>query len=215
MLICFENPLQAQIATPIESWYNFAKHYILKYPMASAVSIRHFILGLLNRQPMSGYDIRRFLKSLSWLIDSPSFGSLYPALHALLEDGLVTVEVVSRHDKPPRKIYSITETGRRALRAWVDRPVAPDASLKAFLMRLILASSLSHAGLIAHLEQRRRQVAAHQADLEQTAEGMDENMDLGERLVLDYGLAVAAAELVWLDEALAHLSQHPLSSGAG
>jgi len=70
--------------------------------MASAVSIRHFILGLLNRQRMSGYDIRRFLKSLSWLIDSPSPGSLYPALHILLEDGLVTVEVVSRQDKPPR-----------------------------------------------------------------------------------------------------------------
>jgi DNA-binding PadR family transcriptional regulator len=97
--------------------------------MASAVSIRHFILGLLNRQRMSGYDIRRFLKSLSWLIDSPSSGSLYPALHILLEDGLVTVEVVSRQDKPPRKIYSITETGRQAMREWVERPVAPDASL--------------------------------------------------------------------------------------
>jgi DNA-binding PadR family transcriptional regulator len=112
--------------------------------MANAVSIRHFILGLLNRQPMSGYDIRRFLKSLSWLIDSPSFGSLYPALYALLEDGLVTVEVVSRRDKPPRKIYSITEASRQAMREWVERPVAPDVSLKAFLMRLILASNLSH-----------------------------------------------------------------------
>ena len=182
--------------------------------MASAVSIRHFILGLLTREPMSGYDIKRFLKSLSWLIDSPSFGSLYPALHALLEDGLVTVEVVSRQDKPPRKIYSITKAGRQALREWIGQPVVSSVSLKAFLMRLILASNLSRAGLITHLQRRRVQVADHQLALEQTAQAMDDGMDLGERLALDYGLAVATAELAWLDRMLAELSQQPLSMEA-
>jgi PadR family transcriptional regulator AphA len=183
--------------------------------MASAVSIRHFILGLLNRQPMSGYDIKRFLKSLSWLIDSPSFGSLYPALHALLENDLVTVEVVARQDKPPRKIYSITDAGRRVLQEWIDQPIVPGTSLKAFLMRLILASNLSRAGLVAHLQQRRTQVAAHQLDLEQTARVIDDGIDLGERLALEYGLAVATAELIWLDRALDQLSRHPLSAEAG
>ena len=182
--------------------------------MASTVSIRHFILGLLNRQPMSGYDIKSFLKSLSWLIDSPSFGSLYPALHALLENGLVTVEVVSRQDKPPRKIYSITESGRQVLQEWLGQPIGSGVSLKAFLMRLVLASNLSQAGLVAYLEQRRTQVAAHQLDLEQTARVMDEGMDLGERLVLEYGLAMAAAELDWLDSTLAQLSQQPPSAEA-
>ena len=81
--------------------------------MASAVNIRRFILGLLARQPMSGYDIKRFLKSLSWLIDSPSFGSLYPTLHALLRDGLTTVEVVLSQDRPPRKTYTVTDAGRQ------------------------------------------------------------------------------------------------------
>lgn len=171
------------------------------------MSIRQFILGLLNRQPMSGYDIKRFLKSLSWLVGSPSFGSLYPTLHTLLEDHMVTVEIVPRQDKPPRKIYSITETGRQALQEWVDQPVTPGASLKAFLMRLILAGNLSQAGLIAYLQQRRTQVAAHQHAIEQTAQMMDAGLDLGERLALDYGLAVAGAELAWLDSTLEQLSQ--------
>jgi len=179
--------------------------------MASAVSIRHFILGLLVRQPMSGYDIKCFFKSLSWLIDSPSFGSLYPALHALLEGGLVTVEVVPRQDKPPRKIYSATETGRQVLRGWMEQPVMSGASLKAFLMRLILASNLSHAGLLEHLQKRRAQVAASQLALAQTAKATDERTDLGERLALDYGLAVATAELAWLDRTLARLSQSSVS----
>ncbi|MBE9507338.1 MAG: PadR family transcriptional regulator [Chloroflexi bacterium] len=176
--------------------------------MANTVSIRQFILGLLNREPMSGYDIKRFLKGLSWLIDSPSFGSLYPALHALLEDGLATVEVVPRQAKPPRKIYSITGAGRQVLREWIDQPVKSDAPLKAFVMRLILASNFSHADLIAHLQGRRAQVAAH---LERTAGAMNEGLDLGERLALDYGVAVATAELAWLDNTLDRLSQQSSS----
>ncbi len=171
--------------------------------MANTISIRQFILGLLTRQSMSGYDIKRFLKNLSWLIDSPSFGSLYPALHALLEDGLVTVEVIPQQDKPPRKIYTITDAGRETLQEWVGQPVASGASLKAFLMRLLLVGNLSQADLVAHLEQRRTQVAAH---LQQTTESMKEDSNLGERLALDYGLAVANAELAWLDNALSQLS---------
>jgi DNA-binding PadR family transcriptional regulator len=156
---------------------------------------------------MSGYDIKLFLKRLSWLVDSPSFGSLYPALHALLENGMVTVEVVPRQDKPPRKIYTITKTGKQVLQEWTDQPVASGTSMKAFLMRLILASSLSHDGLITHLQQRHTQVAAHQLSLKQIAGVMDESTDLGDRLALDYGLTVADAELDWLDRTLAHLSQ--------
>ena len=178
--------------------------------MARAVSIRHLILGLLTQQSMSGYDIKRLLKGLSWLIDSPSFGSIYPALRALLEQGLVTVEVIPRQDKPPRKIYTITETGGQEVREWMDQPVAPDASLKAFMMRLILASNFSHTGLIAHLQQRRSQVAAHRGSVEQTSETLDGTKDCAQRLTFDYALALAMAELAWLDSALEELSHQPL-----
>jgi DNA-binding PadR family transcriptional regulator len=173
------------------------------------MSFRHFILGLLNQQPMSGYDIKRLLKSLGWLVDSPSFGNIYSTLHALLKDGLVTVEVVPHQNKPPRKIYSITGAGRQVLQEWADQPVRSSLSLKAFVMRLILAGSFSRAGLIAHLQQRRDQVTAHYAALEQTVGALDEEADL-KRLALDYGLALATIELAWLDSTLNRLFQQPL-----
>jgi PadR family transcriptional regulator AphA len=178
--------------------------------MASAKGNRYFVLGLLTRQPMSGYDIKRFLKNLSWLVDVPSLGSLYPSLHTLLKDGLVTMEVVARQDRPPRKIYAITAAGEEALRAWLSQPSEPNASLKKFVMRLALAGRLSQVGLLAHLEQRRAHIAAQKVNLEQAiAEG--ENADLGEHLMLDYELNLAAAELAWLDSTLARLSQPSLS----
>jgi DNA-binding PadR family transcriptional regulator len=162
---------------------------------------------MLTKQPMSGYDIKRFLKTLSWLIGSPSFGSLYPALRGLLEDELVTVDLIPRPERQPRKIYTITELGREALQAWVDRPVAPEASLKAFAMRLVLASNFTRAGLLSHLHQRRAQVAVHKSQLEERITAQDENSDLGHSLVLEYGLALARAESDWLQEALDNLSQ--------
>ena len=144
----------------------------------ATVSSRHFILGLLAQKPMSGYDIKHFLKSLSWLIGSPSFGSLYPALHNLLKDNLVTVKVLPREGKPSRKIYSITEAGREALAEWINQPAKSSAPLKAFVMHLILADSFSPAGLIVHLQQRRAQVAAHHDTLEQTGGALDEETNL-------------------------------------
>ena len=179
---------------------------------SGGVSSRYFVLGLLNQRPMSGYDIRRFLKGLSWLIGSPSFGSLYPTLHALLRDGLVTVDVVPCEGKPARKIYTITEAGRQTLQEWIDQPVAPDAPMKAFVMRLILVGNHSPTGLVAHLRQRRSQVAGQHAALEQIAGSGDGETDPGEHLALEYGLALAAAEITWLDRALEQLSQQPPSA---
>jgi PadR family transcriptional regulator AphA len=182
--------------------------------MASTKGIRHFILGLLAQRPMSGYDIKCFLKSLNWLIDVPSLGSLYPSLHALLKDGLVTMEVVAGKDRPSRKIYSITTAGEETLQAWLDRPSESNASLKKFIMRLALADQLSQVGLLVHLRQRRAHVAAQKVTLEQAIEAENEDVDLGERLMLGYGLNLAAAELAWLDSTLARLSQPSLSAEA-
>lgn len=175
------------------------------------VSLRYLVLGLLAQQPMSGYDIKRFLKGLSWLIGSPSFGSLYPVLRSLREEELVNVEIVPGVDKPPRKIYSIEEAGRRELQAWIEQPIASELPLKAFVMRLLLAGSFPPENLDAYLRQRRAQVATQQADLVRMTESLHTGADLGLDLALNYGLEMASAEVVWLDSTLAELSQGPPS----
>ncbi len=154
---------------------------------------------------MAGYDIKRLLQRLDWLIGSPSFGSVYPTLHTLLKDGLVDVSVAHNEERPSRKVYSITLAGQQALQAWLDQPVEPGISLKEFLMRLMLAGNLSHHGLVAYLQQRRSEVAARRPKLEKVARS-EENTALGRQLAFDYGLAAAAAELAWLDRTLERLS---------
>ena len=82
----------------------------------------YFVLGLLDQQPMSGYDVQRLLKRMKGLIGSSSFGHIYPALHTLLEEGWVTVNVVTHQDRPPKKVYTIKQEGRAALHEWLEQP---------------------------------------------------------------------------------------------
>ena len=147
--------------------------------------------------------------SRAW-VGSPSYGAIYPALHALLQDGLVTVQVLSDKNKPPRKIYTISQAGERALHEWIHQPSNPSASTRAFTMRLILADHLSADGLIAHLKQRYEQVADHRAALERITDEQDKEMDTGQLLTIDYGMAIANAELLWLQDVLQQLSAEPL-----
>ena len=60
---------------------------------------------------MYGYEIAQKVKELSDNKILIKEGSLYPALHKLLKDGLVQVETVNI-GKRIRKYYSITEQGQ-------------------------------------------------------------------------------------------------------
>lgn len=165
------------------------------------------ILGLLDQQPMTGYDIKSLFKGLSWLIDTPSYGSLYPTLHTLLEEGLVSVSVEPSESKPPRKLYTITASGRQTLKAWIDTPPTPGPSVKEFARQLIWAGTLSLDERAAHLTRRRSQVMKYLSGSE-TGTGEPEDAreaNLGWHLIHNYGAAIARAELAWLNTQLAEL----------
>ena len=167
---------------------------------------RYFILGLLAKRPMSGYDIRRLLRSLGWLFGNPSFGTIYPALHALLKDDFVTVEVVPHPNRPARKIYTITEIGKQALQEWLAQPPPRGIGLRAFIMHLVVTGDSAHDRLFAVLRQRREELIAHHLALEQVIEELGERASRGEVAAIEYGLAIASAERAWLETKLAELS---------
>jgi hypothetical protein len=94
----------------------------------------------------------------------------------------VTLEVVPGFDRPSRRTYSITETGRQTLKTWVDQSAASNKSLKTFVVCLLLAGSFSPLKLLANLRQRRTQVAIQYAHLEQALRMSDGEIDPGQGL---------------------------------
>jgi len=68
------------------------------------------VLALLERRPMHGYQLIAELEALFGDAYEPSTGTIYPAVRALAEEGLV-----SGSDEGRRAVYSLTAVGRRAL----------------------------------------------------------------------------------------------------
>jgi PadR family transcriptional regulator PadR len=73
------------------------------------------ILSILAREKMYGYQIMRELERRSEGYFTMTAALLYPALHQLELDGLLSSEWQEGQGKRKRKYYSITSKGRRAL----------------------------------------------------------------------------------------------------
>ncbi|OPX84609.1 MAG: Transcriptional regulator YqjI [Pelotomaculum sp. PtaB.Bin117] len=74
---------------------------------------RFFILQVLHRQPLHGYEITKQVSCLTDGCCAPTEGSLYPVLREFTDNGLVelTTQVVSGRE---RKIYTLTPKGENA-----------------------------------------------------------------------------------------------------
>lgn len=79
-------------------------------------TLKYAILGLINREPMTGYDITREFNSNNlanfWYA---KHSQVYPELGRLMDEKLVTCEVVIQGEKLEKKLYSITPDGRAQL----------------------------------------------------------------------------------------------------
>lgn len=77
-----------------------------------AYDIKTICLGALSYGDATGYEIRKQFEEgpFAYFYDA-SFGSIYPALNKLLDDGLVTCTTEAQPGRPTKKIYSITDEG--------------------------------------------------------------------------------------------------------
>lgn len=68
--------------------------------------------------PMYGYQIAKLLKSEGKEFQLIKQGALYPVLRSLENSGLLESRVEPSVSGPPRRYYSITQSGREAVDRW-------------------------------------------------------------------------------------------------
>ena len=103
------------------------------------------ILGLLILGPRHGYELLPHFSRGGELGLVCTLGTprLYAILHALEEIGLVRCETEPPSSGPPRKVFSVTEAGIEAFRAWLRQPIRrlrqirQDFLLKLYFSRVI------------------------------------------------------------------------------
>jgi DNA-binding PadR family transcriptional regulator len=74
--------------------------------------LKYALLDLLQERPKHGYEMIKEMEDRSGGFYTPSAGAIYPTLQLLEDRDWVTTQVVEG-----KKVYSITDAGREALRA--------------------------------------------------------------------------------------------------
>jgi len=177
------------------------------------MSLEYAILGFLNYSPLSGYDLKKvFDNSVRhfWPADQ---SQIYRTLARLAEQGYVEQEIVRGMDRPDRKEYHITPTGREALRAWLLTPLTSQDVRIAVLIQVFFAGQLSDEQIIALFArlaaEARASLAAYDeiaqpAEADAQAAGMQrERFFWG--LTLEYGIMSARMDLAWFESVMARV----------
>ena len=159
------------------------------------MDVRTICLGILTRGDATGYEIKKLFEDGRYrFFVEASFGSIYPALSRLTEEGLVSVREQAQTGRPDRKIYSITPEGRRV---FVDRllePLSEDRFRSPFLFAMTFSDLLPETRvedlLDDHIAQAERTLAQLEKDCGCTSKG--------EAFVCDFGRTMYTTMLQYL-----------------
>ena len=93
-------------------------------------------LGALTCGDASGYEIKKMFEEGPFAhFHQVSFGSIYPSLAKLCEQGKVTMRKEIQDGRPDKKVYSLTDKGNKSLhRAMKKTPAADQLRSEAMVM---------------------------------------------------------------------------------
>jgi DNA-binding PadR family transcriptional regulator len=174
------------------------------------MDVRTICLGILTRGNATGYEIRKtFEESGLQNFVEASFGSIYPALGRLTEEGLVSVREESQEKRPDRKVYSITPQGRTAFLSTLMRPLAEDKHRSPFVFAMLFSDLLPDARVDSMIDSHIAQSERQRAQLEEKACG---DLMPGERFAIGLGHTIYTAILEFLRAHRADLKQQAIEA---
>jgi DNA-binding PadR family transcriptional regulator len=174
----------------------------------------HVILGLLLIAPQSLYDLIRGFEAGVALFYSASSGSIKRALDGLLAQQLIEVASVDAGGRG-RKVYRVTDAGRREFRSWMTAELVGSDLEAAALPRLYFLGLLDPVEREPVLRRIRMRIEAdlvRLSDLDAHLETVDIPEDLRavaryQRSTLDYGIASLRFALDWFRDFSDHAEE--------
>jgi DNA-binding PadR family transcriptional regulator len=169
--------------------------------MVADMSVPLTLLGLLEREPSHGYDLKRDYDTYFGRGRPLPFGQVYATLARLARDGKVVAAEVEPGAGPDRKSYVITEQGVTELEAWLSQPVEPEPHLQTVLFAKVVLALMLDRPAEAYLDTQR---AAHLQRMHELTE-VKRSGTIVDSLLADHGLFRLEADLRWIDLTAARL----------
>ena len=167
------------------------------------MSVPLTLLGLLEREPSHGYDLKRDYDTFFGRGKQLPFGQVYATLGRLARDGKVTAGDIEPGDGPDRKRYAITESGRHEVDDWLADPVEPEPHLQTVLFAKVTLALMLGKPAAAYLDAQR---AAHMRRMQELTE-LKRTGPLLDVLLADHALFHLEADLRWIDLTSARLKE--------
>ena len=166
------------------------------------MSVPIALLGLLEREPSHGYDLKRDYDAYFGRGKPLPFGQVYATLARLTRDGKVLPGEVEPGAGPDRKRYEITDIGRHEVDTWLAEPVEAEPHLQTVLfVKVVLALMLGRPAE-RYLDTQR---GAHLQRMRELTE-LKRSGNVVDSLMADHGLFHLEADLRWIDLTTARLS---------
>ncbi|RDU38400.1 hypothetical protein DRW41_02205 [Neobacillus piezotolerans] len=187
------------------------------------MSTEHAILAVLSFKPSSGYDIKaEFEHEAAGLFWGMSYGSIYPKLKKLQEQGLIkTYE--SSSDGRRKTIYELTRSGWAELESWLlTAPEYPVVKDELFMKMATWHEGMDNNSLVSHLRARRERTNEILRFVIAWPENNTSYVSGVGKLAIRYAKARLQVELDWIDNTIAALEegilpepQDPFGMGEG
>ena len=168
------------------------------------MDVKTLCLGLLSLDEACGYDLKKNFESLFKHFFSAGYGSIYPALADLAEEGLVECRDMPRNSGPTRKVYEITAAGRKYFQDTLDTTNPTHKLRSDFLVMMYFSNQIDTNRLQLLLDNGISEFQDATAHIEQMTEVRAADIPAGTRFVAGFGKAIAQAAASYI-EANRHL----------
>ena len=175
------------------------------------MSLPHALLGLINYQPSTGYDLKnKFQKSIHFFWNA-ALPHIYRSLKQMENQGWIASNIEQQSGKPNRKVYRITGEGKKELLHWLAEPPEELEMRHTLLVKVFFGRQLPLERLAEHLKNWREYnvkllkqyetvaMPIIQRQSEKSCYAEDSNYW---GLSLDYGIRHARMVIDWCDQAL-------------
>lgn len=154
------------------------------------------LLALLAKEPAHGYELKtRLEKVFGEAYPSPNIGQIYVTLQRLERDGLVRSQDVVQTTRPNKRVYELTDAGREAVLAWMDRPSDGPRVRDDFFMKLALSEQAGASDRLGLINRQRRHYLSQMRGLTELMAECDRQIP---QLLIEGAMLHLQADLDWL-----------------
>ncbi len=160
------------------------------------------LLGILMNKPKHGYEVEAYLSSKMDQFWHLSMSQVYALLKRIEKTGLAVSSEQKHGNRPNKRVFSITETGREKFFEWVYSPVKHLRDLRVELLaKLFFIKELKLTGGFSFIE---KQVEVLEDKLSLIERSKGRNQDEFQALLYSYKIGQIRSALSWLKECKAY-----------